>query len=87
MKTRSDAKHAQGARVSERDEEGNTPLHLVRCLQTSLGNVALYFLLSLSLPVSLQFWTIFIIQYYFIQSTFINELYIHRTFAQLAMDK
>ena len=32
MKTRSDAKHAQGARVSEKDEEGNTPLHLVMWL-------------------------------------------------------
>ena len=57
VKTRSDAKHAQGARVSEKDEEGNTPLHLVMCFQTSLDNVALIFLLSL--PFSHQSLSIF----------------------------
>ena len=76
LKTKSDAKRAQGARVSEKDEEGNTPLHLVMCFQTSLGNVACSFIdfyLHSHFHIKLcQFSQIF----YFIPSTFNNELYI-----------
>ena len=82
MKTRSDAKDAQGARVSEKDEEGNTPLHLVMCFKTSLGNLACSF-------TDFHFHFHFHINLcqFVIPLTFNNELYVHRTFAQIVMDK